>query len=134
MTLEHPTPLRPERHAAFRADKMGKVTLFQSERLAVGLNCFEPGQEHRLHAHPGLDKVYQVLSGEGVFVLEGRELPMRAGHMLVAPEGVPHGIRNTGQERLVVLAILAPAPARHRPPGSRRARAGRVPQAGCAGS
>jgi len=28
----------------------------------------------------------------------------------VAPEGVAHGIRNTGEDRLVVLAILAPAP------------------------
>jgi mannose-6-phosphate isomerase-like protein (cupin superfamily) len=30
--------------------------------------------------------------------------------MLVAPEGVAHGIRNTGDGQLVVLAILAPAP------------------------
>jgi len=30
--------------------------------------------------------------------------------MLVAPEGVGHGIRNTGDERMVVLAVLAPAP------------------------
>ena len=30
--------------------------------------------------------------------------------MLVAPEGVAHGIRNDGGERLVVLAILAPGP------------------------
>jgi mannose-6-phosphate isomerase-like protein (cupin superfamily) len=35
---------------------------------------------------------------------------MRAGEMLVAPEGVPHGIRNAGAGRLVVLAVLAPAP------------------------
>jgi mannose-6-phosphate isomerase-like protein (cupin superfamily) len=28
----------------------------------------------------------------------------------VAPQGVPHGIRNSGSERLVVLAVLAPAP------------------------
>jgi len=35
---------------------------------------------------------------------------MEAGVMLVAPEGVPHGIRNTGSARLVVLAILAPSP------------------------
>jgi mannose-6-phosphate isomerase-like protein (cupin superfamily) len=35
---------------------------------------------------------------------------MEAGVMLVAPEGVPHGIRNSGSERLVVLAILAPPP------------------------
>ena len=30
--------------------------------------------------------------------------------MLIAPAGVPHGIRNTGGERLLVLAILAPSP------------------------
>ena len=40
-------------------------------------------------------------------------VPMRAGDLLVAPEGVPHGVRNTGSERLLVLAILAPAPAQH---------------------
>ena len=45
-----------------------------------------------------------------LFLLEGREIPMEAGIMLVAPEGVPHGIRNTGDDRLVVLAILAPGP------------------------
>lgn len=89
---------------------MGKTTLFESERLLVGLNCFEPGQEHTLHTHAGMDKVYQVLSGSGVFLLEDREEPLEAGMMLVAPDGVPHGIRNTGHERLVVLAILAPHP------------------------
>ena len=108
--MEHPEAIRPEAHAVFDAAKMGKATLFRSERILVGLNCFEPGQEHPLHAHAGMDKVYHVLEGRGSFVLEGRELPMEAGVMLVAPEGVLHGIRNTGGERLVVVAILAPAP------------------------
>jgi mannose-6-phosphate isomerase-like protein (cupin superfamily) len=35
---------------------------------------------------------------------------MSAGDLLIAPEGVPHGIRNTGTERLLVLVVLAPAP------------------------
>ena len=108
--MDHPTPIRPEEHATFRPDKMGKSTLFQSSRLMVGLNAFEPGQEHKLHAHAGMDKVYHVLQGRGQFLLEGQELDMEAGLLLVAPEGVPHGIRNTGDERLVVLAVLAPAP------------------------
>ena len=108
--MEHPQAVRPEEHAVFRADKMGKSTLFESQRILVGLNSFEPGQEHALHAHAGMDKVYQVLEGEGVFLLEDRELAMQAGVLLVAPEGVPHGIRNTGKGRLVVLAILAPGP------------------------
>ena len=108
--MDHPTAIRPEEHATFKPDKMAKGTLFESERVLVGLNCFEPGQEHKLHAHEGMDKVYQVLSGSGLFLLEDSEIPMGAGIMLVAPEGVPHGIRNTGSERLVVLAILAPGP------------------------
>ena len=109
--MDHPSAIRPEEHAVFRAEKMGKSTLFESASILVGLNCFEPGQEHALHAHQGMDKVYQVVSGRGLFLLEGQDIPMEAGVMLVAPEGVPHGIRNDGEERLVVLAILSPPPA-----------------------
>jgi quercetin dioxygenase-like cupin family protein len=105
--MEHPSVIRPEVLAEWRVDRMGKSTIFESPRLLVGLNAFEPGQSHALHAHSGMDKVYHVLSGEGVFLLEGRELPMRAGDLLVAPEGVPHGVKNTGEARLLVMALLA---------------------------
>ena len=108
--MEHPEALRPEEHAVFNPEKMGKATLFASSRILVGLNAFEPGQEHKLHAHEGMDKVYHVLTGSGRFLLEDREIPMESGVMLVAPEGVAHGIRNDGGDRLVVLAILSPAP------------------------
>lgn len=108
--MTHPSVIRPGEHAVYSPEKMGKATIFESPRLLVGLNAFEPGQSHALHAHAGMDKVYSVVEGEGVFLLEGRELPMRAGDLLVAPEGVPHGVRNAGHARLLVLAILAPAP------------------------
>ena len=106
----HPRIIKPAEHAQFSSEKMGKATIFESPRLLVGLNAFEPRQSHALHAHAGQDKVYHVLEGEGVFLLEGRSVPMRAGDLLVAPEGVPHGIHNTSDSRLIVLAILAPAP------------------------
>jgi mannose-6-phosphate isomerase-like protein (cupin superfamily) len=109
--MNHPSVIRPGDHAVYNAAKMGKTTIFESSRLLVGLNAFEPGQEHKLHAHAGQDKVYHVLEGEGLFLLEGQELPMTAGDLLVAPDGVPHGVRNTGSVRLLVLAVLAPAPA-----------------------
>lgn len=108
--IEHPSVIRPERHAEWRPDRMGKATLFQSPHLLVGLNAFEPGQAHELHSHAGMDKMYYVLEGDGVFLLDGRELPMAAGDLLMAPDDVPHGIRNTGTGRLLVLAVLAPAP------------------------
>jgi len=108
--MEHPTIIRPSVHAQWRSDKMGKSTLYESPRLLVGLNAFEPGQAHALHAHEGMDKVYQVIEGKGEFLLDGRELPMKEGDMLAAPPGVPHGVRNTGAGRLLMLVILAPAP------------------------
>ena len=114
----HPTPISPREHAVYSSTKMGKRTLFQSERMLVGLNAFEPGQEHALHAHEGMDKVYHVLEGEGLFLLEDRTVPMEAGRLLIAPEGAQHGIRNTGKDRLLVLAILAPSPSPS--PSSRR--------------
>ena len=110
--MTHPKVIRPESLAVYSPQKMGKATVFESPRLLVGLNAFEPGQEHALHAHAGQDKIYYVLEGQGVFLLTGRELPMRTGDLLAAPEGVPHGVRNTGAGRLLVMAMLAPAPGR----------------------
>jgi mannose-6-phosphate isomerase-like protein (cupin superfamily) len=108
--MEHPAIIHPGDHATWQASKMGKSTLFHSRRLLVGLNGFEPGQSHDLHSHAGMDKMYFVIEGEGLFLLDGRQLPMRAGDLLVAPEGVPHGVHNTGPARLLVLAVLAPGP------------------------
>ena len=65
----HPEAFRPEAFAVFKDEKMGKSTLFESDRILVGLNCFEPGQAHALHAHEGMDKVYQVIEGTGTFLL-----------------------------------------------------------------
>jgi len=102
--------INPESKAIFNPQKMGKSTIFRSKHILVGLNAFEPGQMHQLHTHEGMDKVYHVLKGQGLFILEDREIEMEAGLMLVAPDGVPHGIRNNSKDQLVVLAILAPGP------------------------
>lgn len=100
----------PKNIAIFNPKKMAKQTLFKSDRLLVGLNCFEPGQQHDLHSHKGMDKLYQVVDGSGLFLLEDGQVPMQPGSLLVAPENVPHGIHNNSENRLIILAILAPSP------------------------
>ena len=109
--MTHPAVIHPGEHAQWRPDAMGKSTIYQSANVLVGLNAFEPGQSHALHAHTGMDKVYLVLEGEGLFLLDDRTLAMRAGDVLVAPDGVPHGVENNSQARLLVMAVLAPGPA-----------------------
>jgi len=79
--------------------------------MFAGLNCFEPGQEHAAHAHAGQDKLYVVLEGEAeIQVGEDTQL-VSAGGGAFAPSGVMHSVRNRGEKRLVVLAVLAPPPA-----------------------
>ena len=109
--MEHPTVIRPQENAQWRAEGMGKSTIYQSSHLLVGLNAFEPGQAHTLHAHAEMDKVYLVIEGQGLFLLEGSEVAVQVGEMLVAPAGVPHGVRNNSNARLLMMAMLAPAPA-----------------------
>lgn len=98
--------------AQFPADKMGKVQLAAGEFLYAGLNCFAPGQEHAAHIHADQDKLYYVLTGEGEAVVGKETAAVAAGDLVLAPAGVPHGMRNTGSAPLAVLTVFAPPPKR----------------------
>ena len=96
----------------FSKERMSKVDLARGEALFAGLNCFEPGQEHAAHAHAGQDKLYVVLEGEAEIVVGGESQAISAGGGAFAPSGVVHSVRNRANTRLVVLAVLAPPPAK----------------------
>ena len=98
--------------AEFSAEKMAKSTIARGESLLAGLNCFEPGQEHAAHTHAGQDKLYVVLEGEAEIVVGEETQIVSAGGGAFAPSGVVHSVRNSGSTRLVVLAVLAPPPAK----------------------
>ena len=89
---------------------MTKIDCFRSTRLLIGLNCFEPGQEQQVHAHPGADKFYFVVSGKARFVVGETTLEAGAGDLVLAPAGVPHGVA-CALERTIVLVGIAPPPA-----------------------
>ncbi|HYY59332.1 MAG TPA: cupin domain-containing protein [Pyrinomonadaceae bacterium] len=95
-------------HAGAQAEKFHKRTLWQGEHIMVGLNCLEPGQSQRTHAHEGADKFYFVLEGRGRFTVGLEEEDAEAGALVFAPGGVPHGVTNTGGARLSLLVAIAP--------------------------
>ncbi len=98
--------------AKFSPEKMAKTDVARGETLFVGLNCFEPGQQHAAHAHAGQDKLYVVLEGDAEIQVGEEKQLVSAGGGAFAPSGVMHSVRNCGEKRLVVLAVLAPPPAR----------------------
>src|SRR5215475_1091980 len=91
--------------AEFSPERMGKATLVRGEFLFAGLNCFEPGQEHAAHAHAGQDKLYFVLEGIGDVRIGDQTETLSAGDAAFAASGVIHSIRNSGDRRLVVMAV-----------------------------
>lgn len=96
--------------AEFRADGMGKSSVARGDFVYAGLNAFEPGQEHKAHAHEGQDKLYFVLDGSGEVTVGDETELLTAGDLALAPAGVMHAVKNPGPNRLVVLTILAPPP------------------------
>jgi quercetin dioxygenase-like cupin family protein len=99
-------------HVGANPAKFFKSTLFQSEQLLLGLNCLEPGQEQHVHTHAGQDKFYFVVEGTGTFTVGDEVREAGEGWTVWAPAEVPHGVTNTGTQRLVLLVGIAPAPGR----------------------
>ncbi len=98
--------------AIFSSEKMAKTDVARGETLFAGLNCFEPGQQHAAHAHAGQDKLYVVLEGDAEIQVGDEKQLVSTGGGAFAPSGVMHSVRNCGEKRLVVLAVLTPPPAR----------------------
>ena len=97
-------------HIGFNPEKMYKSTIFNGNHLMLGLNCLEPGQEHHLHTHSDQDKFYFVLEGEGEFTVADQNFIAGKGKLIWAAAGVPHAVKNRGEERLVILMGMAPGP------------------------
>jgi len=65
----------------------------------------EGGPENR---HQGADQWLYVVSGTGVAVVEGEQVRLRAGTLVLIQRGDRHEIRNTGDRPLQTLNVYVP--------------------------
>jgi hypothetical protein len=75
----------------------------------IGLNCLDPGQAQKVHAHDGADKFYFVLEGHGKFTVgRGRE---RRRDGSAGGGAVRNSARRRQRERrsLTLLVTICPA-------------------------
>ncbi len=87
-----------------------KADVVRGDRLFAGLDCLEPGQARRIHAHADADKFYLVLSGKARFAVGAESAEAGAGTLVWAPAGVPHGVLEA-LERTILLVTVSPPPA-----------------------
>ncbi len=62
------------------------------------------------HHHELGEHIIVIISGEGLEVVEGGEIPVKAGDVLYIPAGEKHTIVNRSQGELRYLAFMTQAP------------------------
>jgi quercetin dioxygenase-like cupin family protein len=78
------------------------------ELMMVRANM-EAGWSHPFHTHPTREEIIYILSGRAEQWIGEKYRTLGPGEMVLIPKGEVHGTYNPFRERLVFLAILAPA-------------------------
>lgn len=73
-----------------------------SQATTLGKIIIEPDSEIPPHTHP-VDDCMIILEGSGELYTETGTVPIEAGNHGWAPANTRHGVKNTGQERLVFI-------------------------------
>ncbi len=95
-------------HNTKHEDEVGRISrnFFKARDLDEGLfnSCdhvtYLTGGEAPAHVHEDTEEVFYVIRGTGVIILNGKEIPVKAGSVVTVPPGAVHAVRNTGQDIL----------------------------------
>lgn len=86
----------------FSTQELTNLNLFDGEAFFGRLLCFSKGQIVRYHRHEHTDELFDVVEGEGTFLIDGGEMLGKPGTILYVPAGVEHGMRADGTDQWVV--------------------------------
>ena len=70
--------------------------------VSMGSVTLKPGTMLNIHTHKVEDAMV-IIEGKGLFFLDGEEHSIEKGMAVVAPAGVPHGLKNDGTTDLKLV-------------------------------
>jgi quercetin dioxygenase-like cupin family protein len=79
-----------------------------NDRLNNSEVCVMPGFQIAPHTHEASTEFFYVVSGVGEFLDSAEWKPIKKGDAFKAPQGMTHGIKNTGNDLLVIFAVFSP--------------------------
>lgn len=68
-----------------------------------------PGFQIAPHVHEDSFEFFYVVDGEGEFLDDTEWRAIKKGDAFKAPQGMTHGVRNTGREALLLFSTFSPA-------------------------
>ncbi len=84
-------------------DRQGNKTMcFCTEEIA-------PGEGIPVHKHLNEDELIFIHTGEGVLIVDEKEVSVKKGSAALIPKKLWHAIKNTGTETLIMVFSYSPA-------------------------
>ena len=80
----------------------------QTKRLGMITEDLAPGTGVPVHRHLAEDEIIFIHQGQGTATLGADQYPVKAGATVFVPKETWHGLQNTGNDTLIMLAIYAP--------------------------
>ncbi len=83
------------------------LNLFDGEAFFGRLLCIEKGEQVPVHVHEHKDECFDVISGHGTFLLNGKEIEAGPGTFVYVPAGAFHGLRADGSDHWIVRETVS---------------------------
>ena len=76
--------------------------------MILGVVSFPPGSNPGPHSHAAEEEIIYVLSGTGETMVGGKTYPLEPGSGRFTEPGIEHGVKNTGDQPLVLVSVFSP--------------------------
>jgi len=100
----------PQQLAELVEYKEGRVvsrTFAQNPSLSLTLFAFDKGEGVSTHTAPG-DAMVQVLDGEATVNIDGKEMTVGPGQVVVMPANVPHAVTAAKRFKMILTVVKKP--------------------------
>ena len=84
--------------------------LYTGEHTQLVLMTLQPGEDIGRETHPDVDQFIRIESGTATAVLDGEEIGLDDGDVLVIPAGAEHNVTNTADDTPLRLYTLYSPP------------------------
>ncbi|HUG86900.1 MAG TPA: cupin domain-containing protein [Euzebya sp.] len=103
-----PTAVDLRDYVQFDLDLPTGRRVVSTDVLALDLICLEPQQTVHARTFSEADAVYTVLAGLAWIVTDEVEVTLSPLQALMIPAGVPHGVRNSSADPLILQVVTSP--------------------------
>ena len=96
-----------EELVAYENGRVVSRTFAQNSSVGITLFSFDKGEGVSTHTAPG-DAMVQILDGEAVVNIDGKEMTVGRGQVVVMPADVPHSVTAVKRFKMLLTVVKKP--------------------------